>query len=48
MLRNKVKKQLPFKLLEDSQIKRKILSEFNVLNMEEWHFIYPNIIITEI
>jgi len=33
MLRNKIKNQLPFKLLEDSEIKRKILSEFKVCNL---------------
>lgn len=48
MLRNKIKKQLPFKLLEDIQVKRKILSEFKVLNVQEWHSIYPNFKITEI
>jgi hypothetical protein len=48
MLRNKIKKQLPFKLLEDSQVKRKILSEFKVLNMQEWHSIYPNFKVVEI
>lgn len=48
MLRNKIKKQLPFKLLEDIKIKRKILSEFEVLNMDEWHLKYPKFTITEI
>lgn len=48
MLRNKIKKQLPFKLLENNQVKRKILSEFKVLNMTEWHSIYPKFKITEI
>ena len=48
MLRNKIAKQLPFRLLEDTKIKRKILSEFEVLNMVEWHLKYPNFTITEI
>lgn len=41
MLRNKISKQLPFKLMEDENIKRKILSNFEVLNMEEWHTKHP-------
>lgn len=48
MLRNKITKQLPFRLLEDIKIKRKILSDFEVLNMEEWHLKYPKFTITEI
>lgn len=48
MLRNKITKQLPFKLLEDNQVKRKIISEFKVLNMAEWHSMYPKFAITEI
>lgn len=48
MLRNKITKQLPFRLLEDTKIKRKILSEFEVLNMDEWHLKYPKFAITEI
>lgn len=48
MLRNKSAKQLPFRLLEDIKIKRKILSEFEVLNMDEWHLKYPKFTITEI
>lgn len=48
MLRNKITKQLPFKLAEDTEIKRKILSEFEVLNMAEWHLKYPKFTITEI
>lgn len=48
MLRNKIKNQLPFKLLEHSEIKRKILSEFKVLNMDEWHLMYPKFRITEV
>ena len=48
MLRNKITKQLPFRLLEDIKIKRKILSDFEVLNMDEWHLKYPNFTITEI
>ena len=48
MLRNKIANQLPFRLLEDTKIKRKILSEFEVLNMDEWHLKYPKCTITEI
>ena len=48
MLRNKIANQLPFRLLEDTKIKRKILSEFEVLNMDEWHLKYPKFTITEI
>lgn len=29
------------KLIEDENIKRSILSNFEVLNMEEWHNKYP-------
>lgn len=47
-LRNKIGKQLPFKLLEDERIKRKILSEFKFLNMEEWQGMYSEFPITEI
>lgn len=39
---------MPFKLIEDERIKRKILSEFKFLNMEEWHNMYPQFYITEI
>lgn len=41
MLRNKISKQLPFKLIDDENIKRNILSNFEVLNIEEWHEKYP-------
>lgn len=43
----KIKKQLPYNLLEDAQVKRKILSGFKVLNMQELHLIYPSFKITE-
>ena len=42
MFRNKISKQLPFRLIEHEEIKRKILSNFQVLNIEEWHKKYPN------
>ncbi|ERK29732.1 hypothetical protein [Clostridium intestinale] len=48
ILRNKIAKQLPFKLLAEKEVKRKILSEFKVINIEEWHSIYPEFKITEI
>ena len=48
MLRNKISKQLPYRLIEDEKVKRKILSEFQVINIEEWHEKYPEYIIREV
>lgn len=48
MLRKKISKQLPYRLIEDEKVKRKILSEFQVINIEEWHEKYPEYIIREV
>lgn len=48
MLRNKISKQLPYRLIEDEKVKRKILSEFQVINIEEWHEKYPEYMIREV
>ena len=45
MLRNKISKQLPYRLIEDEKVKRKILSEFQVINNKEWHEKYSEYMI---
>lgn len=41
-LREKVFNQLPFKMLSDEQVKRRILDKFEVLNIDEWNDLYPS------
>ncbi len=39
-LREQIYKQLPFKLCGEPLVKRKVIKNFNVMNMEEWHNTY--------
>lgn len=47
-LRNKIYKQLPFKLSKHKDVVRELISEFAVMNMEEWHEQYSMFPIQEI
>lgn len=43
--RNKISKQLPHGYGQDGRVKREILSEFQVVNLEEWKRMFPQYII---
>ena len=47
-LRNQISKKLPFKLEEDGNVLRELISEFAVMNMEEWCKQYSKFPIQEI
>lgn len=46
-LKLKIEKQLPFQL-NDSMISKQVISDFEVMNLDEWKERFPKIIISEI
>ncbi len=40
-LKERITRQLPFQLKEEKTIKRSLIDRFEVLNMAEWHKVYP-------
>lgn len=46
LIRNKIAAKLPFKLQENSNIKMKLISDFQVISIDEWNDIYSDFPIT--